>query len=334
MNENYEELIEDLKELTQTKTSIKELKEELQISEEQILGLISILKSTGVNIVMIKEAEDIYLLNQGEREYKQDYKYYFKTNDENKIKFLILSDLRLGSKFAQQSILNELYSHAYDEGIRNVLIIGNITEGLYNMSDNMIQTLVATSSTSQIEYVAKHFPYIENMTTFFITGKKDRTHLSKNKIDIGKQISSLRKDLIYIGNGRCDINVDNVKILATARNQRKTYTQSYRTQKMIDAMRSEDKPDMILYGGLLQSEKFVYRDVKVLTIPSVCASTWEMEDKEYSNTVGGWILEISTDKKGNLKSYKACSDIYYQTIENDYEKAKVLKRGGIKNGLQ
>lgn len=333
MNENYQELLEELKELTETEVSLNDLKEELDISEEQILGLISILKSTGINVVMIKEAEDIYLLNQGEREYKQDYKYFFKTNEENKIKFLIISDLRLGSKFAQQSILNELYLHAYEEGVRNVLVIGNITEGLYNMSDNMIETLIARSSTSQIEYVVKNFPFIENMTTFFITGKKDRTHLTKNKIDVGKQISLIRDDLIYIGNGRCDIKVDNIKILATSRSQRKTYTQSYRAQKMIDAMRSEDKPDMILYGGLLQSEKFVYRDVKVLTIPSVCASTWEMEDKEYSNTVGGWILELTTNKKGELKSYKAYSDIYYKTIENDYEKAKVLKRGGIRHGL-
>ncbi len=332
MYEEYQELLEELKELTEYKISLKELQEELEISEEQILGLISFLKRNGTNIVMIKEKDDIYFLNQGEREYKQDYKYTFKTENKNTMKFLIIADLRLGSKFSQLSILNELYTHAYEEGVRNVIIVGNITEGLYNMSDNMIQTLIAPSTTSQIEYVIKNFPQIEGMTTFFITGKKDKTHLTKNKIDIGKQISKSRKDLIYIGNGRCDIEVDNVKILATARNGRKSYTQSYRTQKMIDAMRSEDKPDIILYGGLLQSEKFTYRDVKVLSIPSVCASTWEMEEKEYSNTVGAWLLEIETDKKGNLKSYKTYDNIYYQTIDNDYEKAKVLKRGS-KNGL-
>lgn len=333
LNEDYQNLLDELKLLTQYKISLTDLQEELEVSEEQILGLISILKHNGTNIVMVKEEDDIYFLNQGERTYKQDYTYNFNTDETNKIKFLILSDLRLGSKFSQQSILNELYINAYNEGIRNVLIIGNITEGLYSMENNMIETLIAPSSISQIEYVTKHFPKLEGMKTYFITGKKDKTHLVKNKIDIGKQISSKRNDLIYIGNGRCNIKVDNVNILATSRNTTKPYTQSYRTQKMIDAMRSEDKPDLILYGGLLQSEKFVYRDVKVITIPSVCASTWEMEDKEYSNTVGAWLLELETDKKGKLKTYKTCDNIYYQTIDNDYEKAKILKRG-IKNGLQ
>jgi len=330
MVENYQDLLEEIKELTKLEISLTELSEEMEISVEYAMGLIGILKNQGLNLVMIHKDDDIYILNQGERTYKQDFKYSFKTDENNKIKFLILSDLRMGSIFSQLSILNELYLHAYEEGIRNVIIVGNITEGLYKMSNNMIETLIATDTMEQAKYVASHFPKIEGMTTYFITGKKDQTHLTNNQMDIGKQISNLRKDLIYIGNGRCDIKIDNIDILALSRSQRKTYTQSYRAQKMIDAMRSEDKPEFILYGGQLQCEKFVYRGVKVLSIPSLCASTWEMEEKEYSNTIGGLTLEIETDKKGNLLSYKTYSNVYYKTIEKDYEKAKVLK---IKRGM-
>ena len=59
------------------------------------------------------------------------------------------------------------------------------------------------------------------MTTYFITGRKDQSHLKENKIDIGKQISNNRDDLIYIGNKRCKVYIDNVEMLLLNRNQRK-----------------------------------------------------------------------------------------------------------------
>ena len=194
------------------------------------------------------------------------------------------------------------------------------------MNNNMFDTLVATDTNAQAKYVIENYPYIEGMKTYFITGKKDQTHLTKNKVDIGNQIAKGRDDMIYIGNSRCTIYVDNVELLILNRKQRKTYTQSYRSQKLIDAMRSEDKPDFLLYGGLLQAEKFPYREVKVLSVPSVCATTWEMEDNEQANTIGGWFMDIRTDKRGNFKSYHTIDDIYYTTDVQDYEKAKTLKR--------
>lgn len=318
----FNEILEECK----IEKSLKFLSEKFKMTEEKILGIVNILKSEGINIVIVKKDDGIYLLNQGDVKYNREYEYHFDTNENNTKSFLVLSDTMLGSIFHQKSILNNLYDNAYKNGIRDVLIVGNITSGLYSLSDEMINTIVAKDTISQSEYVVNNFPFIEGVNTYFITGKKDQTHLTKNKIDIGKQISSKRKDLIYLGNQRCMVYVDNVKMLMISRNQRKTYTQSYRAQKMIDAMRSENKPDIILYGGLLQAENYTYRNVDVLSIPSVCASTWEMENKEYSNTIGGWQIKITTDRYGKLKKLETLNDIYYKTTENDYLKTKTLIR--------
>ena len=323
--DNIEEALEELQDLTEGETKLKDIAEELDIPDVKVMGLVNILKERGLNIVVVKKDDGIFLLNQGEREYHNDYKHSFNSGNDHKMKFLVISDTRFGSKFAQKTILNELYQRAYEQGINHVIHTGNMTEGLYKMSNNMIDTLIEKDTFSQAKFVVQNYPYIEGMKTYFITGKKDQTHLKENKIDIGRKIANDRNDLVYIGNKRCTVYIDNVKMLLLNRNQRKTYTQSYRAQKLIDAMRSEDKPDILLYGGLLQSEKYLYRDVRVMSIPSVCASTWEMEDKEYSNTVGGWVLEIETDNKGNLKSMIAYDDIYYVTDNKDFEKAKTLK---------
>ena len=79
----------------------------------------------------------------------------------------------------------------------------------------------------------------------------------------------------------------------------KTYTVSYRPQQQMDSYRSEDKPDILLMGGLLQMEKFTYRNVCCITVPSVCATTKEMAEKRYSNTVGAWFITVKT-KNGKL----------------------------------
>ena len=265
--------LDDVKELKECEISLDSLTKEIYCTSAEAMGLISLLKDQGINIVVVNKDDGIYLLNQGDRKYQNDYEYSFSSGTDHSMKFLVISDTRLGSKFAQKSILNELYLYANKQGINHVIHAGNITEGLYKMSNNMIDTLVAKDTLSQAKYVIENYPYIEGMKTYFITGKKDQTHLITNKIDIGRQISNGRDDLIYIGNNRCKVYIDNVEMLLLSRKNRKTYTQSYRAQKLIDAMRSEDKPDIILYGGLLQAEKYQYRDVKVMSIPSLCATT-------------------------------------------------------------
>ena len=105
----------------------------------------------------------------------------------------------------------------------------------------------------------------------------------------------------------------------------KTYTVSYRPQQQIDSFRSEDKPDILLYGGLLQMEKFTYRNVECISVPSVCATTKEMSDKRYSNTIGAWYITVKTNKQGYLKEVTAIDSVYYKTNKDDYVKPKVLK---------
>lgn len=72
-------------------------------------------------------------------------------------------------------------------------------------------------------------------------------------------------------------------------------------------------------------EKFNYRNVICISVPSVCATTKEMNDKRYSNTIGAWYITIKTNTKGLFESVRAIDSVYYSTVKNDYQKAKVLK---------
>ena len=267
------------------------------------------------------------MINMGDIEYHEKNTYDFATNNENEFKFIAISDTRLGSKYQQLSILNDIYQKGYDNGYDNVILCGNISAGLYRISDLYSETNFINDTQSQIDYIVENYPEVEGMTTYFITGKTDDKHLKQEKISIGKKIADRRKDMIFLGENSCDVTIDNVVMQVLGNKLGKTYTVSYRTQQQVDSFRSEDKPDILLYGGLLQMEKFTYRSVNCISVPSVCATTKEMTEKRFSNTIGAWYVTVKTNEKGMLESVKAISSPYYVTAKDDYIKARPLSPG-------
>lgn len=303
---------------------------EMEMKEYEVLGLVNYIKSKGINIAMKKTKDDISMVNMGDYEFVEKNIYSFATDELNEFKFIAISDTRLGSTSQQLSILNDIYLKGHLMGYDNVILCGNISAGLYKLNNVYAETNFINDTYGQIDYIASHYPRVEGMKTYFITGKIDDKHLSsKSKINIGKRIADKRlDDMIYLGENSCDVIIDNTVMRIFSSQLDKTYTVSYRTQEQAMAFRSEDKPDVMLYGGLLQSDKYTYRGIKILSIPSVCATTKEMSEKRYSNTIGAWYVTIKTDKRGKLESVNALSSLYYVTNKDDYLNAKVLKETG------
>ena len=312
------EIFEKLKELTQKEVSLTSICEELKINDYEVLGFVRELRLDGINISIQKKDDDIYLFNQGEKELNEDNNYVFETDENNEFKFIAISDTRFGSKFQQLSILNDIYLKGYELGYRNVILCGNISEGIYPLTNIYAESNFLDDTLRQVDYITSFYPRIEGMKTYFITGAKDEKHLKNNKINIGKRISDIRDDMIYLGYTSCNIKIDKANMFVFNPKLAKTYTVSYRPQQQIDSFRSEDKPDIMLYGGLLQMEKFTYRNVSCISVPSVCATTKEMSDKRYSNTIGAWYITIKTNKYGYLQEVKAIDSVYYKTNKYEY----------------
>ena len=313
------EVLLKLQELTKKETSLSSLCSQLELKEYEVLGLVKQCRDEGIYITTKKHDDDIYLLNLGEKELKKGNSVSFVTDEENEFKFVVISDTRIGSKSQQLSILHDIYEKAQDMGYNTVFHCGNITEGLYSSTHEYADSIFLSDSQIQVDYVVNNYPKYEGITTYFVTGVKDQKHTRANKVNIGRRIANQRSDMIYLGQGNCDVTIDNVKMKMLSSVLAKTYTVSYRTQQQIDAMRSEDKPDILLLGGLLQMEKLTHRGVHALSIPSVCATTEEMNDKRHANTIGAWYVTVKTDKKGNLLSFRAMDSVYYNTDKDDYK---------------
>lgn len=319
------EIFESIKNLTEKEISLSDVSNYLKMSQFEVLGLLREIRQNGINIGVRKKDDDIYLFNYGERELNEDNRYQFYTDENNEFKFVAISDTRFGSKYQQLTILNDIYMKAYEMGYNNVILCGNISEGLFPVTNMYSDTNFLADSLEQVDYICQYYPYIEGIKTYFITGIRDEKHLKNNKINLGRRISDIRKDMVYLGHTSCNVEIDKANMLVFSPKLEKTYTVSYRPQQQIDSFRSEDKPDILLYGGLLQMEKMTYRSVKCISVPSVCATTKEMSDKRYANTVGAWYITVATDKYGNLDSVRAIDSVYYKTNKDDYTKRKVLR---------
>ena len=315
--EYSKETIDKLLELIKKEKHISLVSNTLELTDFEVLGIVHDLIDSGFNIIVKHYDDGFHLLNQGDIIDQDTSTYSFETDENNEFKFVAIADTRLGSKSQQLAILNDIYRKAQEMEIPNVILCGNISAGLKPMADTESNFIYDTQA--QIDYIVANYPNYSGITTYFISGKLDDQHIDCNNMNIGKRISMRRPDMIYLGEDACDITIDRAKMQVMNSKLSKTYTASYRTQQTLDAYRSEDKPDILLYGGLLQMEKYKYRDVNCISVPSVCATDKEMKTKRYSNTIGAWYVTVKTNEKGLLDSVTAINSPYYVSNKKDYK---------------
>lgn len=328
-----DEIRVDLLDFIKKERTLEETSKHFDISENEIMGYIRQLSDEGFQISTVIKDNQIQIMNKGTTDFTADNDYDIEI-DSNGFKTLVISDLNLGSKYQQLSFINEVYKKAYDEGVRNVIVCGDISAGLISPKNIYYNSLFKYDTHSQAEYIINHFPKLEGMTTYFITGDKDHTHDIKNSESIGKMIADKRKDMVYLGPNHCTVNLvhkdketgkilEQAKVLVRHPKGKIAYTLSYKPQQYISSMRSEDKVDMVLHGHYLQCEKMHFRGVEEISVPGMTATTPKMKDEGIQNSVGAWILDINLKKKGIdrvIPTFIPC----YQTIQNDYLYAKQL----------
>ncbi len=323
-HEYTEEKIDRFLDYVKKERNISQVSDELDLAPFEILGLVYDLIESGYNIIVKEYDDGFHLLNQGDPITEDASHYKIETDDNNEFKFVAISDVRLGSKSQQLGILNDIYRKAKEMDIHNVILCGNISAGLKPMTDT--ESNFIDDSQAQIDYIVANYPKVEGIKTYFISGKLDDKHLSQNNVNIGQRIADQRPDMVYLGEDSCNIDIDRVKLQVMSSKLSKTYTASYRTQQTIDACRSEDKPNILLYGGLLQMEKYNYRGVHCISIPSVCATDKEMTTKRYANTIGAWYVDLKLNANGKLDNLTAVNSPYYVTNKEDYKGTQIITR--------
>jgi UDP-2,3-diacylglucosamine pyrophosphatase LpxH len=126
-------------------------------------------------------------------------------------KFGLVSDPHLGSKYQQLDSLWQFYQYCDSEGIRDVFMAGDLSDG-FNMYNGHIFELAVHGERAQANYIIENYPKFDDITTTFIGGNHDEAFWKKNGSDICYDVALERPDLVYKGYYLANFNVGGINI--------------------------------------------------------------------------------------------------------------------------
>lgn len=309
--------------------SVNEAATRLGLNPEVVLGNIEYLSSYDNNpISVIEENGELYI----QKIRRQSSTKFLKPSIDdleqmNKTELLVYSDTHLCNKDQQLWMVNELYKMANDRGITTALHIGDVVDGDYtSIRKEQIYKLFARGFKEQCDYVIEFMPKVKGMTTYFIQGSHDETHLKNGGGILGEVVSKARKDFIYKGQDRATIKINNIKICLDHPGGGSAKILSYKPQGTVETFESGAKPNLLLQGHYHKSYYMMYRNIHTILVPSTTSQSQFMMKKGISNIMGGYILTIYSNKKGEIE-YMLPEEILFneeQVKENDYIKTKQL----------
>ena len=246
---------------------------------------------------------------------------YFKAkwDGTTTLRFAIIGDTQLGSKYTQLSHLHNFYDLLVQEGIDTVYHTGDMVDGL-KMRVGHEYELYEVSADEMRDDVVKNYPKREGITTYFITGNHDASIYKQVGFDIGQAIANLRPDMKYLGRDCAVVKLTpNCTLELRHPWDGTAYALSYKMQKMIEAMESDSKPNILAVGHYHKVEYLFYRNVHALQTGCFQAQTPFTRGKGISTHMGGWIVTVKVDDEGTIQGFGTELVPYYSSIKEDYK---------------
>ncbi len=236
------------------------------------------------------------------------------------IRFGLMGDTQINSKYTQITYLHKYYDICQQEGIETVYHTGDIDEG-EEMRLGHKYECYNQGVDDHIEEIARVYPRRKGIKTHFITGNHDHSIFKRVGFDIGPVIASRRDDMEYLGRDDAIIQLTpNCRLELRHPGDGTAYAVSYKIQKMVEAMSGGEKPNILAVGHYHKSEYLpVYRNVHCVQTGCFQAQTPFMRSKSIAANVGGWIVEINVDEEGTITRFKSEFIPFYKAIKDDYK---------------
>lgn len=285
--------------------SIEALSEHFDKSIKTVREAMEVLKKEGHNIHQVSEGIEIT------RDIPVSFPTKIPVEKGRRVKFGLVSDNHLGSKYERNEVLETLFDVYANEGIDTVYQCGNIIEGeaVFNKFD-----VLAHGIEGQSRYLAEHWPKRKGIKTLFITGDDhEGWYVQREGVNIGRILEMEarrvgREDLVFLGHMEHDIIFEGTKRKVVMRlihaGGGSSYATSYSAQKIVESYTSGEKPDILLIGHYHKAEYTYAREVHVVQAGTTQDQTPFMRKKKLHAHVGGWIIEFEMTKEGSMSRFK------------------------------
>ena len=297
------ETINKIKYLINKKKTLKEICEELELKDYEIIGLVELMKQDGelldyVNGEVIKLKKPI-----------QNNDIYELPNNLEHLKLLLISDTHLCSKYDRLDILNYLYDKAEDRGIKYVLHCGDVLDGIYVNRPQHIYELRCVGFDEHLDYVVNKYPHFSGKT-FFIGGNHMDTYFKNGGSDMGKAISREREDLIYLNPDTADLKIGKVGIHMHHGGGGRSYSLSYKLQRYVETLPQDKKIDIVMQGHFHNAMYMYYMGKHCFQVGALEDETPFSRSMGFKNEKSCYWVDIEVDDKGNIYSIEPTLEVF------------------------
>ncbi len=197
----------DILEMLKKDTSLEMMMETLALSHEELWQLLMDLKKDGYQLQRKHDTRGMtYKLNRevhlGEN---QPLTLYHK---KDHLRFLVLSDLHIGSKDYSKNLVKETINYAKEQGIEHTIITGDFIDGVYKENKDS----PFASVKDQISLAKEIYPYERTMHNYILLGNHDYHSVKSEGYDIKDFLERERSDFTILGYRLNYLIVKNVKI--------------------------------------------------------------------------------------------------------------------------
>jgi UDP-2,3-diacylglucosamine pyrophosphatase LpxH/biotin operon repressor len=290
-----------LKKSLRTKTSLQYLLDVLPVDTDTILAEIVRLELDGYEIEKWTEDGKRYLQYKTRR-HDDSIQVNIQVNDQ--VKIAIISDLHIGHKRFEREFYTSFMDYAYGQGVKTVLVGGDIFEGHYQaIRPTSIKELNAIGYDEQFDLAMEVIKEYDGLHYYSISGNHDHSFERNAFADPVKNLARMRKDFTYIGHNYGKFIINN-KIDIALVHPTDGIAQNYglKMHKFFERAGKDKQARIVLMGHYHKHTHLHYRGQDGFILPSFVSQSQFMKDNDLASVVGGIILTLNLDKKGELVS--------------------------------
>lgn len=284
---------------------VEEFQGKFHLNNSELNGIIELCHLYGKKIEIIINSDNVPVFKKNPLKISSSTKQNRDSEELIHTEIGLVSDTHFGNIHQQLHLLNEFYQEAYNRGIKDIYHVGDVTDGNYLNRPESVRQQFLHGFDEQAGYVVDMYPEVEGIDTEFILGSHDETHYKNGGATIGYWIPRVRKDMKYLGQDFANIEINGVRITLDHPGGGSSKSLSYNPQKRIEILESGFKPHILAIGHYHKNYEFVYRNVRGIEVPCFCDKTQFQQKQGLLNVVGGYFLDIYSDKKGNIHYFEA-----------------------------
>lgn len=218
----------------------------------------------------------------------------------------VISDLHFGSKYCLREQLREFVTYAYGEGVRNVIVPGDLLDGCYKHG---LWELSHHGLDEQVDDMFATLPALDGLRYHAITGNHDETFEDTCGIHVGPYIedrfrSRGRHDVRFYGRRGAWIRIGGAVVDLWHPRGGGSYAKSYKLQKKIEGYAAGQKPHILLVGHWHQYCHLYERGVHGFLCPTFQGGGSSFgKSLGGAPTIGGLIMSWDLTEGGTMRRF-------------------------------